>query len=346
MFDFYVGTCDTQRTKGIYRFEVEPEREIVSIPKISSELHFASYIVRSVKEFIYAVSEPKDSTTGEIVAYRRGTMGTLLEIDRITTEFGTLCHLAINKAATVLVAVSYDGGAIGMITLAKNGSFKAITDVVKYEGHGILPEQEQSHPHCACFSPDQTRVIISDLGCDSLYGYRIDYNKDKFIPRNELTFNFPDGSGPRHLLFSPDGLTLYVLCELSDTIYVLRHRRYAQSTIIGVTKLPVEPLTTSGAAAIKFDPTGKYLYVTSRRDNTIMYFEILPSGTLNFMDKYDCGGINPRDIAIEPSTDILICANVDSNRLTFFKRDPNSGALNKMQTERTIGKPQCLLVLD
>ncbi|WP_448889241.1 lactonase family protein, partial [Enterobacter hormaechei] len=73
--------------------------------------------------------------------------------------------------------------------------------------------------HCTVFSPDGKYVLSNDLGTDKIYQYKFDANAAK--PLNEDDFEVtevPDGSGPRHITFHPNGKFAYVINELLGTV--------------------------------------------------------------------------------------------------------------------------------
>ncbi|MDD7444930.1 MAG: beta-propeller fold lactonase family protein [Clostridiales bacterium] len=54
----------------------------------------------------------------------------------------------------------------------------------------------------------------------------------------------------------------------------------------------------------------------------------MPDGTLTRVDSVPCGGKTPRDFDIDPTGRCLICGNQDSDNITVFAIDGETGRLN------------------
>ena len=118
------------------------------------------------------------------------------------------CHLCVLD--NVVYAANYSSGSIARIPLDGSPS-----TLLTHEGHGIRPDrQEMAHTHFIAPMPGDRYLAVCDLGLDRVFVYDRDLN-----PISEA--RFPDGCGPRHLCYSPDGQYAYCANELSSTVSIL-----------------------------------------------------------------------------------------------------------------------------
>jgi 6-phosphogluconolactonase len=150
----------------------------------------------------------------------------------------------------------------------------------------------------------------------------------------------PPGSGPRHLVFAPNGHYAYLTSELDGTVTALRY---------GDGKLkPLQALRLAvpgfkgriGAGAIHLSPDGRFLYATNRGDaNELVIFAVDESdGSLKLVGRQSTLGRTPREFAIDPTGRWLIVGNQDSDSAYVFRRDPATGLLAD-PTPLSIGSP-------
>jgi 6-phosphogluconolactonase len=138
------------------------------------------------------------------------------------------------------------------------------------------------------------------------------------------------GSGPRHLVFGPDGRYAYLTSEMAATVDTLRYHDGK------LTLLQSVPLTKPGfkgavgAAAIHLSPDGRFVYVSNRGDaNEIVIFAVDPgNGHLKLVGHQSSLGASPREFAIDPTGKWLIVGNQSSDTVYVFRRDAQTGLLD------------------
>lgn len=69
--------------------------------------------------------------------------------------------------------------------------------------------------------PVSGAVLVTDLGSDAVMIYTLD-DTGRLRPRGDTRLAAAPGAGSRHLPFHPDGLHLFVVNELVNTVCVLR----------------------------------------------------------------------------------------------------------------------------
>ena len=85
----------------------------------------------------------------------------------------------------------------------------------------MYKRQEHAHAHCVAFTPDEERVLVTDLGADRIFLYRFDRETLSLSPAGNVALC--PGAGPRHMVFSRDGRFLYLVTELSNQVYVYQY---------------------------------------------------------------------------------------------------------------------------
>ena len=146
------------------------------------------------------------------------------------------------------------------------------------------------------------------------------------------TLPCPDGYGPRHLVFSPDGQFLYVIGELSDCITVFRYR---EGLLTEVQTMVADEDHGRGGAHLLFSPDGHFLYSCHRRKNDkIVIFAVDKlSGTLTRIGSQPTMR-HPRQFCLSPDGRHLLVACMDDNCIQVLNRNPSSGLL--APTDKTL----------
>lgn len=206
--------------------------------------------------------------------------------------------------------------------------------------------KRSAYAHEAVYDHDGELGFVPDLGSDQLRIFEISLTTGHL---NELApVIFPPGTGPRHLTIVDD--FLYVVCELSSRVYVLKLDRSStdghKAHIIGALgTLPdgSDPLQF-GAGEIAASPDGRFIYATNRplnltgpiSDNTFaVYSRSQSTGLLDSPKFYPVGGRTARHFSISHDTigRFLAVGAMDSDLILIHRRDPMTGAL--MQIART-----------
>lgn len=178
----------------------------------------------------------------------------------------------------------------------------------------LLPEMnishgEGAHPHYIAPTPDGRFVAVADLGTDSIYTYS---------PELELLnkLSLPEGSGCRHLSFSPDGCHAYCVNEKSSTLSILHYESGKFTLLDTVPALPEDWDAFSAAAAIRCDD--EHVWASHRGFDRISCFA-RHGNKLILSSHIPCGGRWPRDFILADG--YIICANEKSDTVTVLCDD-------------------------
>ena len=349
-----VGTYTGGKSHGIYVYHFDSSTGQVT-PVSSVQTVNPSYLaITRDGRYVYAVNElPGDNgpatERGGISAFAFDRhAGQLTFLNRVSSEGNDPCYLSFSPDGRYLLTANYSvaadpGGSFAVFPLQEDGHVGAAALVVHQEGGGpVKGRQDNAHVHSTVFSPDGRYLFTQDLGNDKLYEYRYtsDGSRGLISPTPEGYVQMPAGSGPRHLVFAPNGDYAYLTSELAGTVTTLR---YANGKLESLQVLPLAAHGFKGkvgAGAIHLSPDGKFLYATNRGDaNEIVIFSVDASdGRLALVGRQSTLGRAPREFAIDPTGRWLIVGNQDSDSAYVFRRDPATGLLAN-PTRLSIGSP-------
>ena len=262
------------------------------------------------ERFLYTTNELAD---GRVTAIDR-TTNTVL--NTASTRGGGPTHLSVHPQGYLLTA-NYSSGSVVVHRIDDDGSIGESPDLVQHQGNGRDP-----HAHQVLPDPTGQWVLAVDLGADSVYVYGLAAGKLE----QHQQLRLPDGAGPRHLAFHPDGDRVYVLGELRPEITVAA---WADGTLTPGQVVP----TAEGEnfpAEIAVSGDGRFVYASNRGDDTIAVFAVADDH-LNPLDATPTGGEWPRHFTLSPDERRLYVANQNSGTVTWLPRDPATGKLGAAQ---------------
>ena len=156
------------------------------------------------------------------------------------------------------------------------------------------------------------------------------------------------GSGPRHMVFRPDGRYAYVLNELTSTVTAFAYdaRKGVLTEGQTLSTLPAGYTGQNSGAEIAVHPSGRFVYASNRGHNSIAIFRVdQASGALTFVRTQETGGRTPRNFALDPSGRLLLAANQDSGTVVVFAIDEASGELKSTGVTVEVPSPVCVTFL-
>ncbi|WDF75192.1 lactonase family protein [Novosphingobium sp. KACC 22771] len=341
-----IGTYTGKESKGIYLYHFDDRSgRIDARPVQVMTADNPSWLVLSPDHrLLYAVDENGEGgrdPVGRASAFRmEPTSGRMTFINRVSTLGAEPTHASLSKDGRYLFVANYavspdPGGTLSVLPVGKGGALGPVTQVKTFRASMVNPERQASpHIHSVVSSPDGRFVFVQDLGGDRVYAYR--YNPEhRETPLSALRdapfTELPKGSGPRHLIFSPDGRHAYLTLEMSGQVAVLDH---AEGRLTLRQLVALAPDGFSGkvsAAGLHFSPDGRFLAVTNRgTDNQLLSFRISPEdGTLHLADRRSVEGKEPREFAFSPDGRFVLIANQRSHAINVFRRDPASGTVKE-----------------
>jgi 6-phosphogluconolactonase len=208
--------------------------------------------------------------------------------------------------------------------------------------------QQGPHPHQVAISPDNRFVLVPDLGLDHIRVYGLDSAKGALTPGDPAFVQVEPGSGPRHLVFHPNGRFAYLINELKSTVTVFAYDagNGRLNTLQTIPALPKSFTGTSTAAEIAVDRGGNYLYASNRGADDVAIFAIdARRGTLSLVGHVPTQGKDPRNFSIDPTGNYLLAANQTANNIVLFRLNPKTGGLTAAGAPLDVPAPVCLTFL-
>jgi 6-phosphogluconolactonase len=347
-----VGTQTlTGTSKGIYAYTFDAVTGELSRTGLAAASDNPTFLVTAPdRRTIYAANELdtfEGQPGGAVTSFTlEPTSGHLTQISQQAAHGAATCHVAVDRTGNAVFAANYTGGSAASFHITGGDHLSPSVSFFQYEGHGPDKDRQTSpHAHRVTVAPDNKFLFVNDLGLDKIHIYQLDAATAKLTPTG-TDWTAPAGSGPRALLFHPNGKFAYCICEMASRVIVLA---WDPETATLTTKqeipLPLQPHDgPSTGDDIVLDRHARFAYVANRGDNFLATFAVSPDGSrLTFQRRSSCGGTIPRHIALDPSEHWLLVANQGSDTIAVFARDPQTGILADTGRTFPISKPQCLV---
>jgi 6-phosphogluconolactonase (cycloisomerase 2 family) len=299
-----------------------------------------SYLVISPDgQRVYSVNE---TNKGAVSAFRFDkSRGVLSLVNFQPTEGASPCYINLDKGENFIVTANYTGGNISVFPLDTDRSIKPLSMNIDLN----TPNIPVSRAHTAVFSPDETRLLVTDLGKDHILSFKVQADADGIFLQlpPESVSNLETGDGPRHLAFHPNGKYLYCLNELSGKITVFAYDNNQLEKIQYIASDTTQASGRKGSADIHLTSDGKFLYSSNRlKADGIAIFAVDQENGKLTQAGHQLTGIHPRNFLISPNDKFLLCANLASNNIQIFEINAATGLLHDTGKEISLDKPVCL----
>lgn len=354
---FYVGCCNralgyvkNPAGKGISAFRLDLATGSVQALGITEGIDNPTFLeVAPDGRSLSAISEVAGRNEGDITAYGIDPdTGELTYLSRQPTRGDGTAHTSHDKSGRFAAIANYSGlpaqakpnQSIAIYPRDPDGTLRPPVSEVRHHGSGPNAQrQERPHAHCVRWTPDNRFVVVADLGIDRLLVYRFDQTSGALTPHGETLL--PPGSGPRHFRFHPSLPFAYLVNELTCTLASLAFNAEAGTfEILAIEPTTPEPVPGNSCSAIDIAAGGNHLYVGNRGHDSLSGFAIdRSSGIARLIGTTPCGGRVPRDFAFDPTGQVLVVANQDSDLITLFRHAPQTGALAPLGAPIPSGSP-------
>lgn len=333
-FVFFGSYNKSNSSDGIYVYSLDTSRGTLKKISSNNSVFNPSFLTISPNDkYLYACTESQTKNAGSVSSYEFDFQnGTLNYLNSHKSGGENPVFLTVHKSGKWLINANYTEGSISVFPLSENGKIEAATQILHFtEGSNIISKrQDRAHIHAAVFSPKHDYVFFPDLGGDKIWFYHFDTLNLQPL-QNEGFIKSMHGSGPRHLIFHPNGQYVYCIEELAGAISVYNFHNGKLDSIQRIFTHPNDYKGFVMSADIHISPDGKFLYASNRGDqNNISIFSIHEDGTLKEIGYQSTLGEHPRIFAIDSSGNFLIVTNLISDNVIVFRRDINTGLLKKV----------------
>jgi len=319
----YAG-CYTPNGGGIQCFAVDRQTGALTSRALTTGIADPTWLLIA-GDMLYAASEV--TPAGTVSAYRIDqTTGSLRLINRVDAAGGKPVHLSLHPAGRHLFVANYDGGTIAVLPIGADGSLEPASDIKTDRGcvgpakptnapPGSFADSGHDGPHAHYVESDPSGrfVLHTDLGQDRIYVWQ--FEAGALTPAATPFITAVPGSGPRHLVWAPDGRRVYALAEESSTLTAYGFEAGTLTPIETVSTLPAGFAGTSYGSDLKLSADGRFAYAANRLHDSIATFAI--EDGLRLVDHTPTWGSYPRTLVIQAG--FLYAMNQRSDAITVFR---------------------------
>lgn len=337
---FLIGTYTKKTSEGIYTVELDTDTKTLSEPKLIIKASNPTYLAISKSHHLFSVVKENDE--GGIGSFDLND-NSFAAADKVLADGAPPAYVGIDEARQLVFSGNYHLATIDVMKTNNDGSL-TLTDSVTQEGlTGPAPEQSSPHVHYCDLTPDN-RLVVCDLGMDLVVVYNIsDAGKLTAVSR----YHSEPGFGSRHIVFHPNGKIAYLMGELSSQVEVLSYNSESAEFehVQTIKTIPADWTEHNGAAAIHISSDGKFLYNSNRGQNTLAVFAIDDKFKLTLIQSISTEGDFPRDFELDDTEKFIVVANQNTDNLTLYTRNQESGLLTTIQKDIHCPEGVCVKVI-
>jgi 6-phosphogluconolactonase len=239
------------------------------------------------------------------------------------------------------------GGSVSAVPVQADGKLGEVASLQKDYGTG--PNRRQGFPqaHGLAIDGSHRYVISADFGADRLFVYHFNPRTRALSPADPAFEALPPGSGPRHIVFHPNGRFAFLATELSAEL-----RSYGWNPATGklqpvqtYSPFPADFTGDKSAGELALSRDGRFLYLSLRGDaDSVVVLAVDPrKGTLTEVQRTSSLGKTPWSFAIDPSGRWMVVTNAGAGAVagsvTVLKVDPASGRLSPTSESLPLPSP-------
>jgi 6-phosphogluconolactonase len=337
------GTYTQGKSTGIYVYDFDSRTGSARVVDSVRTANPSYLEVAPNQHDIYAVNENND---GEIKAFSfNNSNGHLRPLNTQPSMGANPCYVTIDRTGKWAFVGNYSSGTLAELPIRSDGTLGAPAKQVAHQGHGVNKDrQEGPHVHATVLAPDNQWLFVPDLGIDTLKAYSFDAKTGALQSSKARSVKLPDGAGPRHFVFHPNGKWAYLVQEMGGKVTVFNYSKGTLTNIQSISTLPKDFTGSFTSADIHVSPDGRFLYASNRDvSNTIAIFRINQQvGRLTAIGHQSTLGRTPRNFNFDPSGNYLLVANQNTDDVVIFSIDHRTGLLHDTGNRIQVGNPVCL----
>ena len=344
----YVGAYTDKDKNALYIYDLNPGDGTLTRRTAFQDFPSPSSLAISPNQkFLYAVNEISNfngTRNGSVTAFAILPDGGLKFLNVVNSQGAGPAHLSVDPSGKWVFAANYGGGSVAVVPIRPDGSLGDASDVQSIPTSPLGPHQAQDgppfsfadsghdapHAHMAQTDPSGNYLLLSDLGTDRIYIYKLDKTAGKLTPAAQPWVQANPGAGPRHFDFHPNGHWLYSLNEEASTLDYMSYDPGSGALTLQqtVSTLPPGYQGTDYTSEIHVSADGRFVYAANRLHNSIAVLAIDPGdGTVTWLKEFWTQGDYPRHFGIEPFGNFLYVCHSRSDNITTFGVDRGTGHL-------------------
>lgn len=284
----------------------------------------SNFAVDAARGLVYASVKADDENpdAGILTLSLDPDTGELTPLTRVPLPGGAMTYLALTRDGSVLLGAAYAGGYGIVCAVDAYGVVSPPTAEIRFPRlHAVLASGDGRHAYFVSLEGDL--VAQSALGEDLT-----------LTPLDPPTAAAPAGSGPRHLAFSDDEETVYVLTEFTGE--VLRYRRDPQTGALELlSSTPAhDPDEKLRHSVIDEDPRENHyvwgadihlsdgvVWASERTASTLAALRIGTDGSLAAPTGFVVTEDQPRGFAVSDDRTLLVAAGERSTTVSLYRID-------------------------
>jgi 6-phosphogluconolactonase len=251
----------------------------------------------------------------------------------------------VKTATGWTVEYHYDDSAALLYSLKADGALDQLEDVMVFNQLGIDPNdspqanhhgQASGHAHCATYHPGGKYLVVCDKATDEITVLTAAGSL-----KAVSVLHTGAQTGPRHIAFSSNGDWAVVTFEFSSELALFK---FDAGTLVMIDKIKTVAAEFQGLnepADVRIHPSGKFIYVNNRGEDSIAWFEKVSDKLVRKghhpLAKSIHPGLAARSFMIAPTGDFLLLADRPVSEVKSFSISAN-GSLT-LQT--AINVPNC-----
>lgn len=314
-FTGYVGTYISSETPGTFRFRLNSETGTMDSRQLIYPQTNTKYTAWS--NGLLATITESEGLAG--VALLDTANGGPSLLDTQLTEHTTACFLTWHEG--VLYSANYHDGHVLIYTVEDRRLHLAYRLFIGKESgcHQVIFHDQWMLVPCLCL--DQIQI---------------------FDRRNHFqaagTLQFPQGTGPRHGVFTRDHRRFYLVSETTNELFYYRVNGLSFTLEATLSLLPPDFTGKGDTAAIRLSEDEQTLYISIRGADDIAVFHI-GNGCPVPLQHTPSLGREPWDLLLVPGGRFLLAANRKSDEISCFSLHAD-GTIDRRCG--TLPVPQCV----
>lgn len=298
---------------------------------------------------------------GAVSAYSINRLTGDLSLLNVQPAKGAPAHVSVDRTGNYLFAAEYSGSTFEVFPINPDGTLgpavQSITDEDNLgsktatsapPGSFAISGHDAPHPHMMETDPSNAWVLGADLGQDRIYVWKLTQGGKPPLSAAATPFwSTPDGDGPRHFAFHPNGAWMYSIQEEGNTIIYWRFNSGTGSLtkVQQVSTLPPGFAGTDFTSEIRVSSDGRFVYGANRTHDTIAVFAIGAGGLLTRVGETSTLGDYPRTFTIDPFGFYMLVGNQRADNVTLFRINRLTGDLIFTGDYTPVGSPSAIVFL-